>query len=549
MVYLLKEPNRKGEFPLTTLLLFISIVLLSCSLLKKMSGRLGIPSLLTFILLGMLLGSDGLFKIPFEDYQFAEQLSTLALLFIMFYGGFGTSWNAAKPAAAASIMLSSVGTIITALLTGLFCHFVLNMPLLEGFLCGAMLGSTDAASVFSILRSRKLALKENTAPLLEVESGSNDPFAYMLTAVLLTAMETGITPVTALGLLLGQILFGLLFGFGIGLFIRWLMQKQPFDTFAMETIFIVAVALFSYAAPASLGGNGFLSVYIVGILLGNSKLPDKTSLVPFFDGVTGTMQALLFFLLGLLSFPSRMLHVLLPALGLSLFLMLAARPAAVFLCMVPFSGSLAKRVLISFSGLRGAASIAFAITAVLSPARMENDLFHIVFVAVLFSIAVQGSLLPAVSKRLNMIDEHGDVLKTFTDYVDETPVNFIEFEIEGAHPWCGKRVSELTLPPNSILVNLKRKNMQMVPKGNTHLHAGDSIVMCALERENKPDFFLTEKILQNGDLDFGTSLSALPHEPGSLVVLIQRGHEYLIPDGRTQLRIGDRLLLHHTENI
>lgn len=514
-----------------------------------MSGRLGIPSLLTFILLGMLLGSDGLFKIPFEDYQFAEQLSTLALLFIMFYGGFGTNWNAARPAAAVSVVLSSAGTIVTALLTGLFCHFVLKMPLLEGFLCGAMLGSTDAASVFSILRSRKLALKENTAPLLEVESGSNDPFAYMLTAVLLTAMETSITPFSAIGLLFTQILFGLLFGFGIGFFIRWLMKNQPFDTFGMETIFIVAVALFSYAAPASLGGNGFLSVYIVGILLGNSRLPDKATLVPFFDGVTGTMQALLFFLLGLLSFPSRMLHVLFPALGISLFLMFVARPAAVFLFMAPFGGSLAKRILISFSGLRGAASIAFAITAVLSPAHMENDLFHIVFVAVLFSIAIQGSLLPIVAKRLDMIDEHGNVLKTFTDYVDETPVNFIQFEINTSHPWCGKCVSELTLPPDSILVDLKRKDMQMVPKGDTLLHAGDILVMCALEHESKPDFFLTEKILQKNDLIDGTTLSSLSHEPGSLVVLIQRGHEYLIPDGNTQLHPGDRLLLHHTENF
>ena len=179
---------------LVSLLLLLAVVMFTCTAFHRLSNRLGVPALLAFLFLGMLFGSDGLFKIPFEDYAFADQVSTVALLFIMFYGGFGTNWRAARPAAAPAILLSSLGTVLTAALTGLFCHFVVGMPLLEGLLCGAVLGSTDAASVFAILRARKLALKENTDSLLEVESGSNDPFAYMLTAVLLTAMESGITP-------------------------------------------------------------------------------------------------------------------------------------------------------------------------------------------------------------------------------------------------------------------------------------------------------------------------------------------------------------------
>lgn len=536
---------RKERFLLTFLLLFLSLVLLACSLLKKVSGRVGIPSLFTFIVLGMLLGSDGIFKIPFDNYEFAEQISSIGLLFIMFYGGFGTNWTAAKPVAAVSIVLSSLGTVLTAGFTGLFCHFILKMPVLEGLLCGAVLGSTDAASVFSILRSRKLALKENTAPLLEMESGSNDPFAYMLTVVLLSAMETGITPASVIGLLAGQILIGLLFGFGIGFLVRQILRGYQFDTSGVETIFMVAVALLGYAAPAVLGGNGFLSVYIVGIILGNSRLPERTILVPFFDGVTGNMQAMLFFLLGLLSFPAQMVKVLLPAMGIALFLVFIARPATVFFLMAFFGGSRKQRALVSFSGLRGAASIVFAIQTVLSPIQMENDIFHIVFVVVLFSIAIQGSLLPAVAKKLNMIDEEGDVLKTFTDYVDETPVHFIQFEVEKKHPWCGKAVSELVLPPGSILVHLWRGDVKMVPRGDTFLQEGDILVLCTLEREDMPEFFLTEKIVEKGDPESGTPLARCPVPKGALIVLIQRGKDYFIPDGSTLIQEGDRLLIHY----
>lgn len=534
-------------FTLTSLLLFISVILLACTLLKRVSGRLGIPALLAFILLGMLFGSDGLFKIPFEDYGFAEQVSTTALVFIMFYGGFGTNWSAARPVAGVSILLSSAGTMITALLTGLFCYYALGMGILEGLLCGALLSSTDAASVFSILRSRKLALKENAAPILEVESGSNDPFAYMLTVVLLSAMETGITPTAVAGLLVKQILLGILFGFGIGGAVRWLMLKRRFDTSGTETLFVVSVALLGYAAPSILGGNGFLSVYIAGMILGNSKLPERMTLVPFFDGVTGIMQAVLFFLLGLLSFPGQMLKVLLPALAIALALTFVIRPLSVFLLMAPFGGSLARRILISFSGLRGAASVVFAIMTVLSPAAMENDLFHIAFVVVLFSIAFQGTLLPAVAKRLDMIDEEGDVLKTFTDYVDETPVNFIQFRIEEEHPWCGMHVAELVLPPGSILVDLQRGDERMIPKGDTCLEPGDILVMCALECEGMPELYLSEKIVEKNDRASEMTLADLPHQPGSLIILVQRGQDYLIPDGSTLLKPGDRLLINHTD--
>ena len=531
---------------LTPLLLFVAVVMLACTAFLKLSTRLGIPALLAFLFLGMLFGSDGLFKIAFDDYAVTEQICSVALVFIMFYGGFGTNWRAARPVAAPSILLSSAGTLLTALLTGGFCHLVLGMPLLQGLLCGAVLGSTDAASVFSILRARSLALKENTDSLLEVESGSNDPFAYMVTAVLLAAMESGITPGGAILLLVKQLAFGLAFGFGVGFAVLWMMRRLRFALSGSDTILMVATALLAYAAPALLGGNGFLSVYITGIILGNGDIGRKDTLVPFFDGITGIMQMILFFLLGLLSYPSRMPAVLLPALGIALFLTLVARPAAVFLLLAPFRGSTQQKLLVSFSGLRGAASVVFAVMAVISPAYIEMDIFHIVFVVVLFSILVQGSLLPAAARRLDMIDTQGNILKTFTDYVDETPMQFIQVSVPAAHPWCGKALREVLLPPGTILVSLRRGEETLVPDGSTQLQAGDLLVLCALEHDQTPAASLTEKVIEAGDLPRSSRLADLPRRAGALIVLIQRGEEYLIPSGDTVLQEGDLLIINDT---
>ena len=532
---------------LVSLLLLLAVVMFTCTAFHRLSNRLGVPALLAFLFLGMLFGSDGLFKIPFEDYAFADQVSTVALLFIMFYGGFGTNWRAARPAAAPAILLSSLGTVLTAALTGLFCHFVVGMPLLEGLLCGAVLGSTDAASVFAILRARKLALKENTDSLLEVESGSNDPFAYMLTAVLLTAMESGITPGAVARLLGAQLVFGLAFGFGVGWAALWLLHRLRLDGSGFETIFVVATALFSYAAPAMLGGNGFLSVYITGILLGNGRLRSTATLVSFFDGVTGIMQMVLFFLLGLLAFPSQMPAVVLPAVGIMLFLTFAARPAAVFLLLVPFRGSRRQKLLVSFAGLRGAASIVFAVMTVISPVSTDHDLFHIVFLIVLFSISLQGSLLPLAARRLGMIDEGGNVLKTFTDYVDETPVQFIQFTVPDGHAWCGRAVRDLILPPGSLLISLQRGQEQIVPNGDTQLAAGDRLILAALERETLPGVTLTEKEVTAQDLAAGARLADLPRRADALIVLVERGDSYLLPNGDTILQAGDRLVINNTE--
>ena len=528
------------------MMLFVAVILLVCSLLKKVSGRIGIPSLLLFIVLGMLMGSDGIFKVAFDDFAFAQVISTVALVVIMFSGGFETNIKASKPVAAKAIVLSSLGTVLTAVFVGLFCYIVLGMGLLEGMLCGSVLSSTDAASVFSILRSKKLALKENTAPLLEMESGSNDPFANMLTIVVLTAMGSGIRFGEVGILLFKQLTIGLVFGFGVGFLIRSIIKTIRLDTTGIEAVFISAAVFASYAACSLLDGNGFLSVYIIGIILGNAHLKENKTLVPFFEGVTSIMQAILFFLLGLLSYPSRMGDVLLPGIAIMVFMLIIARPLAVFLLSLPFKQSRKQNILVSFAGLRGASSIVFAIQAFLDPASISYDIFHIVFIIVLLSISIQGTFLPMVAKKLDMIDEEGDVLKTFTDYVDEKPINYIAFTIAKEHSYCGKAIKDITLPPHTIIVNIQRNNLNIVPLGNTVLQCGDVVLLCALEKKKETELSLFEKMVDEESHLIGNSLKTIDREENGLVVLVQRGEEFIIPDGNLTLEAGDRIVINHS---
>lgn len=500
--------------------------------------------LLAFILLGMFFGSDGIVKIPFENYEFAEQICSVALIFIMFYGGFGTNWKAARPVAVKAGLLSTVGVVLTAGLTGLFCRYALQIGWMESMLLGSVIGSTDAASVFSILRAKRLNLKYNTASLLEVESGSNDPCAYMLTMIVISAMQGTASGAGLAGMLFAQILFGAGFGVLIAIMSVWIMKRITVVAAGFDTILVVAIAILSYALPAVLGGNGYLSAYIVGIVLGNAKLKNKQPLVHFFDGLTGLMQMLLFFLLGLLSFPSRLPQIILPALAVAVFLTFAARPLAVFAILSPFKSSPAQQLVVSWAGLRGAASIVFAITAQMA-IKTENDIFHIVFMIVLFSILLQGSLLPFISKKLHMLDNASDVMKTFTDYSEEVPVQFIQSTILKDHPWCGKKLKNVLTPPDTIVALLQRGRRQIVPNGNTILEAGDKLILCAESPAGVEGVCLSEKQLEKEDEWIGKALAEIQDPNEQLIIMIQRAGRIVIPSGGTVLRENDILVINH----
>lgn len=524
-------------------------VIFACVIFNRLSAKLGIPTLLAFILLGMFFGSDGVVKIPFDNYHFAEQICSVALIFIMFYGGFGTKWKAAKGVALRSILLSTLGVVITFALVGFFAYYALGFKFLEAMLIGAVISSTDAASVFSILRSKRLNLKYSTASLLELESGSNDPASYMLTVIVLSAIQGNADGFNTAILVFLQVFLGLLFGACIAVASLYFIKRFKFSTEGFDAIFVFAVAVLAYAAPTAVGGNGYLSAYIVGIVLGNAQISNKRSLVHFFDAMTGLMQMLLFFLLGLLSFPSQMSEIIWPAMLIAIFLTFVARPIAVFGIMSPFKCRLNQKLFVAWAGLRGAASIVFAVMAIIGSDHLENDIFNIVFMIVIFSILFQGSAMSLVARKLGMIDDSGNVMKTFTDYSDEEPVRFIEINLPENHSWVNKKVASIDFPPDTILVLVERGEKQMVPQGGTRLKAGDSLILSANapSRLKKTHNSLKEKYIDNLSTWANRTISTLPKKDNTLIIMIKRKGDVIIPNGSTTILQGDTLVINRKE--
>lgn len=520
-------------------ILFLSgtVIILSIAA-NRLSHRFGMPVLLLFMALGMVFGSDGIFKISFDSYEVAKDVCTVGLIFIMFYGGFGVNWKTAKPVALQSAVLSTLGVGLTALFTALFSYYVLGFSFGESFLTGAVLSSTDAASVFSILKSKKLNLKDGTASILELESGSNDPIAYLLVIIGIQILS-GADGKPIWYLLFSGIVYGGAIGAGIAAFGSYILKRVNFMTEGMDTIFVIALAMLSYALPEVVGGNGFLSVYITGIVLGNSRIGNKSILVHFFDGITGLAQILLFFLLGLLSYPHLLWDVALPAISISLFMLFVVRPISMFLLMKPFKVSYRKWLLVSWAGLRGAASIVFAIIVVADGVELGVDLYHIVFFISLISVALQGSLLPWVAKRLDMIDSHEDVRKTFNDYQEDESITLMTMIISEGHNWENQLVSQVSMPSGALAIMIKRDGETIIPRGDTHILKGDHIILSVPSYHSDDEMKLKEIEITKSHkwCDKLVGELALPKE--RLIIMIRRGSKTIIPNGTTRILQGD----------
>ncbi|MBO5460039.1 MAG: cation:proton antiporter [Lachnospira sp.] len=413
-------------------LLLAAIILMLCIIANNFSGKFGMPALILFIGIGMLFGSDGIVKIPFDNFQITESICTIALGFIMFYGGFNTKWKAAKPVAVKSLLLSTVGVFLTAILTTAFCCIVLKFSFSEGFLLGAVISCTDAASVFSILRQKKLNLKDGVASLLEIESGSNDPTAYMLTVVgisLVNGQNLSSIPYA----IFAQVVYGIAIGVALAYLGVFVLTKTKFVLNGLDTVFILALILFGLGLSSLVGGNGFLCIYLLGILL------------------------------GLLAFPHKLPQIMVTAVLIGLFLLFIARPVTIFLLLKPFKCSVNQCLLVSWAGLRGASSIVFSIIAMAAGNDISRDLFHIVFMISLMSVAVQGTLLPFVSKKLDMIDDKADVCKTFNDYQEESAITLMRMYIPKGHNWENKLI--------------KRNDENIIPDGKTVIEQDDVVVL------------------------------------------------------------------------
>lgn len=457
-----------------------AILLLLSIIASKVSDKLGIPALLIFLVVGMLAGSDGPGGIHFNDPFIAQFLGVIALSFILFAGGLDTNWASVRPVLWSSIALSTAGVLITAVLVGWFATVVLGFSLLEGLLLGAIISSTDAAAVFSVLRSKNVSLRGNLKPLLELESGSNDPMAVLLTVGFVSLLLHPGEPVLSLiPMFIQQMVLGALLGYFMGRGMVYLVNNLKLEYEGLYPVLSLSLVLLTYGATATAGGNGFLAVYIAGLVLGNRNFIHKKSLMRFHDGLAWLMQISMFLVLGLLVFPSRLVHVIGTGLAVSLFLMLVARPAGVFLNTVFSSMTVREKTMVSWVGLRGAVPIILATFPLLAGIPKADMIFNMVFFIVLTSALLQGTTIPVIAKWLG-VDAPLSVKPTYPLECEPTGkmrCDLTEIVIPDNSAASNKRILELGLPDGTLVVLISRGDDFFVPGGGTVLQPGDRLLV------------------------------------------------------------------------
>ena len=433
--------------------IILTISVLSC----KLTNRRGVPILVGFILIGALIGV----WFGFDNVKYAELICNFALVFIMFTGGFQTDFAKVKPALAVSTLLSALGTVLTAGAAAAFAYFILNMGFHASMLLGAVISATDAASVFSVLSSKKLNLKNNLGSILQMESGSNDPFAYMLTIVFLS-LATGESQ-NIVVLLLKQLIIGAAIGIVGAKLGQFVINKLHLKIDGLYIILLCGIAILMFGTAGLLDGNGFLALYIGGIILGNSKLIYKRFLSRMLSVTSMLMQIVLFVVLGMLWVPGSFLMSMLVGLIFAIFLFFFARPAIVFLLMKPFGYKIKEIVLVSWAGFRGASSIVFATYLLTAKLPYANYIFNLVFFVCMLSVIFQGSLLAPLTKRLKLGESEDKSTKSIEKIVKDSKNELLEFEVTYDSIVFGKSISELDLPKDISIMMIKRDEKYLMP--------------------------------------------------------------------------------------
>jgi cell volume regulation protein A len=467
------------EINFETVAIIVSILILLSVIVSKISDRLGVPLLLLFLGIGMLAGSEGIGGIYFDDPHITQSIGIAALTIILFSSGLDTPWKSVRSVLNEGISLATIGVIITASVFGFFAYFILRLTILESLLIGAIISSTDAAAVFSILRSRGVNLKGRLTSLLELESGSNDPVAVLLTITLIAFITGSSTSIpAALGSLLLQLAIGLAFGWMMGKTALFLINKLRLGYEGLYQILIIGLLFFTFGGTTLLKGSGFLAVYFFGLLLGREDFLHKRSVLRFFDSTAWFSQIFLFLTLGLLVFPSRLIPVMLPGLGLALILVLLARTLAVFIALLPFKYSIREKLFISWVGLRGAVPIVLATYPLVAGLTNARLMFNIVFFVVVVSVLLQGTLLPRMAKWLQLENPEPPQPKPPLEIVAGELISseLIETLIPADSSVVGKPIVELNLPPGYLVVLIAREGAYLQPKGSTVLNAGDRLI-------------------------------------------------------------------------
>ncbi|SDH35601.1 potassium/proton antiporter [Myroides phaeus] len=470
-------------------ILLVGSVLLFVSVLAgRTSFRFGIPVLLMFLFIGMLAGSEGLGGIHFDNPQLTQFIGIVSLNFILFSGGLDTHKDDIRPVAAKGIVLSTLGVLLTAFAVGTFVYYISPFTFLESLLLGSIVSSTDSAAVFSILRSKGLGLKNNIRPMLELESGSNDPMAYVLTITVLSFMQIpDMSWFSILESFVLQMLVGAVMGFVMGKAGRYVLNKLDLGYEGLYMVIVLALMFFTFSFTDVIRGNGFLAVYIAGLVLGNSKVVHKKQIIRFFDGMAWIMQIVLFLTLGLLVFPSEIINVAGIGIAVSIFMILVARPLAVFICLSFFKVDIRTKTFVSWVGLRGAVPIVFATYPLVAGVPQADIIFNIVFFITLISILFQGSTISLFAKWLKLdLPEEDKVKEQLTYDLDNREMTLMAIvDVKEHYPVVSKSLVDIDLPSSVIIAMIRRNKRFFIPSGSTVIEAGDKVVLLASDREEK----------------------------------------------------------------
>lgn len=477
----------EGILFIVGILLFVSIVF------GKAGSRFGVPVLLMFLIVGMLFGSDGL-GIQFYNEEIAQFVGMTAMSIILFSGGMDTKIREIRPVLWQGIALSTVGVIATTFLTGLFIFWITNsicdsltFPLMVSFLAAAVMSSTDSASVFAILREKRLNLKHNLRPMLELESGSNDPMAFMLTVVLIQVISSsGMSASDIVIDFVMQFCVGLICGFVLGQLAVITLNKIKVSNISLYPLLLLAFIFFTYSFTVLLNGNGYLAVYLGGIIVGNAKIHSMRNITTFFDGFAWLFQIIMFLTLGLLVNPHELVDIIIPALLIALFMLFAARPAAVFLSLLPFRKmNLRSKFYLSWVGLRGAAPIIFATYPVIAGIEDSQKIFNIVFFITILSLVFQGTTVASAAKLLGLVDDkpsqEDEFGMTLHEHID---AQISEISVNENLLSHGHTLEKIPLPEQTLVVMIKRDGEYIVPNGQMEILKGDKLLLVAQQEQH-----------------------------------------------------------------
>lgn len=449
--------------------------MLAAVLFSKIGGEFGIPSLVIFILIGILAGSDGFGGIYFDDFNVAQFVGIIALIFILFMGGLSVRIKDIKPVFAKGLSLATIGVFVTAIVTGVLSYYFLKLPLLYCFLLGGIVSSTDAAAVFSVLRSKNISLKYNLKPLLEFESGSNDPMAVFLTVGTIALISgTLSSPMLLVSEFFQQMLLGIICGYLFARASVWLINKIKLEYDGLYVAITITTVLLGYSLTSVVGGNGFLAVYVCGLTMAAFNFVQKNTLTKFHDGIAWIMQIAMFLILGLLVFVKEVMVVAVPGLIVAFILIFIARPISVFIALLPFKVSLREKLFISWVGLRGAAPIVLATFPLSSGIEHSHALFNVVFFVVIASVLIQGTTIPAIAKLFKVdapIDKkHSSILEYEPALTNNKMSEYIVPENSIA---VGKTLIQIALPRKCVVAMIFRNDEYIIPEGTTVVQPSD----------------------------------------------------------------------------